>query len=658
MAAALPALEIRDYDDLPKAALAQGGDLVAFQAPGAPLQTIELNRLIGKLGPVDLVVESAAELTLAHAAGKLAIVWGDEAPARLGYYVKEGAAGAGAWRQSQVFQSSTFIDLPEDSEVGIGSDLHFHQAKGDGVSDDRPAFVAAASELGGGTEVTVARGRFRLNSNLVIDNPLRFEGGARLVVPDGVVVTLRGPLTAPPLRIFECLGSGRVELEGAQPPALTEWWGAKGDGMSDDAPAFNAAARASRKVQLLARSYALASEVVIVRTGAVWSGEGSDLTRVVATSAADPVFRFADGLNGVTIEEMKLTRTASASAGGNGIDCSAVPTGQALLRSLIVEKQHIGLALGVTDYSEVEDVIVQGCLGPGIKVSNTAAFGFCQWSFDNVLAQVNGAQGWLFQSVAGPGQMTIGTMRGCAGYANNSSSVAFVGRADCPIPGVRMIGGFFGEDGNNIVYLDTYGDQHILDGVFAELAGRIKTGPGKMADPNGGVAPSGTGSGFAITANNGTVQLTGCHATANSLDGFDLNGTSHSLGNCRAMNNGQAATAGRRNGIRSTSGRVVVNGGIYGNTAGVSQQHAADVSDGNNLSIGFADLTGNSAAAWRAVANPTFVTSVGNLPNNLPVGLAPQGPVLIGGSATGDFNAPGTINVSGGVLKNDVPYAT
>jgi hypothetical protein len=70
-----------------------------------------------------------------------------------------------------------------------------------------------------------------------------------------------------------------------------------------------------------------------------------------------------------------------------------------------------------------------------------------------------------------------------------------------------------------------------------------------------------------------------------------------------------------------------------------------------------ADLSNNATGAWGATSNLSYVSSVGNLPNTLNVGLSPQGTVLVGGGATGGFGAgAGTINVSGGLLKNNTAY--
>lgn len=428
-------------------------------------------------------------------------------------------------------------------------------------------------------------------------------------------------------------------------------FGAVGDGVTDDTAAIQAAAAAKKVVYLPTGTYKVSGTITISQDGASWCGDGTNATIITSSSATLPIFSVNAGLSGVTIESMQLTRSVTATTGGDGIKTTGGSIGKALLRDLLIRNQNNGLALGPTDWSEVDKVTCENNQNIGFYVTNTATDGACQWSFDTCLAQMNGAQGYLVQTQAGPAQMTVGTFKNCATFANSGVGMGFLGSAGVPLQGVRILGGFIGEDGNHEIYLDTYGDQHLIDGVFLELAGTRTTGPTLST------SASGVGCGLTVTANNTGVQITSVHANGNSQDGFFLSGTTHFLGNCRATNNGLSLGAGRRNGVYSTAGRVIIVGGRYGNTgAGVSQQYAAYVDDGNNLSIGFSDLTGNSVAAWGATASLTYVTSVGNLPNTLNVGLSPGGSVLVNGSATGGFTAAGTINVAGGLLKNNTAY--
>ena len=94
----------------------------------------------------------------------------------------------------------------------LGSDLNGAPvlirlgAKGDGLNDDRDAFVQADA-LG---SFTVPPGAFRIGSDLTLTADVTFEAGAVLVIPNGVTVTFTGNVDAPRKRIFSLLGDGAV----------------------------------------------------------------------------------------------------------------------------------------------------------------------------------------------------------------------------------------------------------------------------------------------------------------------------------------------------------------------------------------------------------------------------------------------------------------
>jgi hypothetical protein len=428
-------------------------------------------------------------------------------------------------------------------------------------------------------------------------------------------------------------------------------FGAVGDGTTDDTTAINNALAAHKCVYFPKATYKITGTLSITLDGARVYGDGTNGTIITSTSTTLPMFSIASSLSGVTIEDLQLTRSVTATSGADGITSATVSIGQAMLRRLLIQNQYRGLALGPTDFSEVLHVIVQKCQSHGVYLTNTAADGACQWSFDSVLAQMCVGDGYRFQQVAGPAQVTLGTWKNVATFANSGRGISILGSAGVPVNDFRLNGGFVGEDGDDEIYLDTFGGSHTITGTFIELAGRRTTGPTLAT------AASGLGSGVNITSNNTDVHLTGVHASACSYDGFYVNGTTQSLSGCSGKNNGQASVAGRRNGVNTTSGRTIVTGGIFGNTgAGTSQQYGAFATDGNNLSVGFCDLTNNATAAFSATSSTTYITSVGNLPNTLNVGLSPQGSVLVGGGATGSFGTAGTVNVAGGMLKNNTAY--
>ena len=114
-----------------------------------------------------------------------------------------------------------------------------YKATGDGTTDDSGKIndaVTAASANGG--TVVFPPGTYRVASNLTIPSnvTLWFMNGAKLSVDNGVTVTINGPIEAGLYQIFA--GQGTVTGAIQVPAFYPQWWGAKGDGVSDDTTAI------------------------------------------------------------------------------------------------------------------------------------------------------------------------------------------------------------------------------------------------------------------------------------------------------------------------------------------------------------------------------------------------------------------------------------
>lgn len=428
-------------------------------------------------------------------------------------------------------------------------------------------------------------------------------------------------------------------------------FGAVGDGSTDDVAAFQAITTIGGDIHIpepaVAYNVSLAIDISVSGTRVIGSGRQNCVIR--STSSSEEIFNLIASVNNIELASFRLDRTVPAAVGGNGIECSTVSVGRSRIYDIDILNQWRGLSLGPTDFSSVQNVVVEECFSDGVFITNTATDGACQWSLDDVLCQKNDGHGYYVQAITGPSQMTVGTWSNIRTFANSGRGVIMLGLAGTPIQGVRMKTGFLGEDGDSELYLDTFGQQHQVSDMFLELAGRSATGRG-LATP-----ASGLGSGLEYTVNNGNIELTGNHANGNSFDGLFLSGSTHTISGLTSTNNGQSAVAGRRNGVNLAAGLVVINGGYLGNTVGVSQEYGAFAADGNSLSLIGSVLTGNGIDAWGATTNLNLVTSMGNLPNTLDVGLSPAGAVMLG-NATGGFVAAGTMNVAGGLLKSNVAY--
>lgn len=76
------------------------------------------------------------------------------------------------------------------------------------------------------------------------DTHIEFSQGSVLAIATGVTVTWQGGLRAPLAQIFSLTGTGKVVFSGARPSTgavYPQWFGAKGDGTTDDAAAIQAA---------------------------------------------------------------------------------------------------------------------------------------------------------------------------------------------------------------------------------------------------------------------------------------------------------------------------------------------------------------------------------------------------------------------------------
>lgn len=131
---------------------------------------------------------------------------------------------------------------------------------GDGLADDAPALAALLNALAkDGGRLTLPSGTFRLASDVAVPSgvELEFDGSSQLLVDSGASVTVEGRISAPARKIF----TGKVTLGSTSTQSLwPQWWGAEGDGSTDDTAAIQHALNAIRdagggEVELLRGRY-------------------------------------------------------------------------------------------------------------------------------------------------------------------------------------------------------------------------------------------------------------------------------------------------------------------------------------------------------------------------------------------------------------------
>lgn len=387
-------------------------------------------------------------------------------------------------------------------------------------------------------------------------------------------------------------------------------FGAVGDGVTDDTAAFNAALVASKKVIVpaTANGYAIAGTISITQQGQHLCGDGRFAVVLRATSTALPLIEVGADLNNVDIGHLTLTRTETASAGGDGIKCAG-SVNLCKFHDLYVEKQYTGIRLRTTGFSSLRDVIVSDCISSGVLMQPLAIAvgGQLQWSLYNILCQMNGVDGVLVSTegiAATP--TTLGSWIDVNTFANSRHGIGVIGTIDSPINGVRLRNSFIGSDGAAEVYLDSFGGSHSIMDSFIELAGMTNTGPGYST------APTKTAYGVHVTANNNDVTLQGTNLSGSSLDAIRFSGGVLNVANCLIINNSQNGIG--VGGVALLAGRGSFVGNTIANTAGNGQRIGVYFAADLDYSFTANEIYGNAVANLYWEAGKTKQRFYGNSP--------------------------------------------
>ena len=135
-------------------------------------------------------------------------------------------AGGTRSRTMAVALSDLFVSL-----------LDFSGADPSGVSDSSGALAAANAALAAGGFLVVPAGTFGVAANTTITAPVFFAGGV-FKPASGVTLALDGGVFAPPAaKLFDCSAGGAVSALNT-PYLNVRWFGARGDGATDDAAPF------------------------------------------------------------------------------------------------------------------------------------------------------------------------------------------------------------------------------------------------------------------------------------------------------------------------------------------------------------------------------------------------------------------------------------
>lgn len=348
-----------------------------------------------------------------------------------------------------------------------------------------------------------------------------------------------------------------------------------------------------------------------------------------------------------------LTVTGAAS-GGHGIHAGQGLTdwvNDGLIENVECVSNWIGFNLGKCFFANIRNSTALGNVNKGWSFTSTgastvpagAAGGPLQWYLHGCRSDGNGDDGFAYTSTASTTTtISVGALNNCTTYNNGGYGVAAYGNSNAGIYSVRLIGGFYGNDQKHEVYLDSYGNRHVIAPDMIELAGQ------------GWAVNAGNPACGVYTTINGASgsQNTDTMVRVGQINGCTGDGVFIQAPDCQVLggiitNNGIGAVAGRQNGVYFFGVTGMVAGVIAKDTGQGSQKYGVTCNVAGMQLTG-CTLVGNITAP---TSLPTFVgdtttTIVGCLPLNINQVYADQLHVYGAAAFLGAGGTAGTLGIT------------
>lgn len=374
-------------------------------------------------------------------------------------------------------------------------------------------------------------------------------------------------------------------------------YGAKCDGSTDDSTAFSnamSAVNANGGILIIPPGTCVvnSTSLAISHTGVVIEGAGRNATTLTTNSAT--LVQVSSSVADSTVQDLKLTRSVTATSGGDGIDmCLSSACNTPVIKNLLVQNAYEGMQLGPAAYGLVERSVLQNNQDDGVLLTGLASSNGLQWTLRNILSQANNNNGFAAVANSSGGNGTLAPWQQVYTFANKGAGVLISGvSSSAALNDGQITGGFFGSDCSHEIELDSYGGYFVISNNMFEYTGQEPCGV------NLGSSKSNVGASIYITSHgNQDVNITGNHMiTASYSCIIDNSQYTSVVSSNTILACGQANVSGNNNGIVSNPSaaatRVYSDNLIYNNpgygillegSVGTTGYLTGDVCTGNTL---------------------------------------------------------------------------
>ncbi len=216
-------------------------------------------------------------------------------------------------------------------------------AKGDGSTDDTAAILAtiqAAKAVCEDNAIYFPDGTYKISGNIEFPQMMSFvfSEKASLIIDKSASVSFLGTVNAGEQLVFG--GEGEIKGMLSNSYVYPQWFGAKGDGETDDSDAFRTALSHSNELAVPATQKGYVLNTVTVNTGKKIYGSSEEKSLIIGTEDCKDMFIFPDGAQDIIVENLSFDMGKTGESSCFFFNSTSVPNKHITINAIETSKAY------------------------------------------------------------------------------------------------------------------------------------------------------------------------------------------------------------------------------------------------------------------------------------------------------------------------------